>query len=157
MYEIRLLLHRVSIHQSIEFYNYPRDGSASFIACQSNSLLRSGLLFGQYYFSRVLTANVFGRIPTPQRLCNRVLMLAGTYAGGQVPGQGCCNRNRLNAEMQIRDPSVGATARLLSLGHAHLYSVANSTLLTHDKGQDLKTIIITPANLDTHISTMKII
>lgn len=34
--------------------------------------------------------------------------------------------------MQVRDPSVGATARLHSQGHAHVYSVANSTLLTHN-------------------------
>ena len=32
--------------------------------------------------------------------------------------------------MQIRDLSVGATARLHSQGHAHLHSVANSTVLT---------------------------
>lgn len=32
-----------------------------------------------------------------------------------------------------RDPSVGATARLHSQGHAHLDSIANSTLLAYHR------------------------
>ena len=45
-------------------------------------------------------------------------------------GSECCN---WIGSMQIKDPSVGATARLHSQGHAYLHYIANSTLLTYNR------------------------
>ena len=57
-------------------YNCLRDASASLTACPSNSLPRSGLLFHHHSGC----------------MCHRVLMRAGTYAGGPRPRPGLKNR-----------------------------------------------------------------
>lgn len=73
----------------------------------------------------VLELNVENLMRSHPEVWQNLQVLYGTLK--QIPKlkrSACCNRNRLNAEMQvrdpsqIRDPSVGATARLLSQGHA---------------------------------------
>lgn len=46
--------------------------------------------------------------------------------------------DRLNAEIQIRDPSPRSTAGLHRQGHAHLHSLANSTLLIYNRKEGKK-------------------
>ena len=98
-------------NHSNSVYNYLRDASASFTACLSNSLLRSGLLFQR----------------RTGRMCHLVLMRAGTYAGEQVTGQGRILKPVLTAPTRLDTPI--STYRIMRRQFAISYSYCQQ--ITH--------------------------